>query len=353
MDEIVIKVPARICFFGDHQDYLGLPVIAGSINRFITLRANPINENRFQIELKDLNRMENIDLSSSFNKVPKDDYFRSGMAILIDRGFKFNQGFQIEISGNIPLNAGLSSSSALVVAWIRFLISTQTEISFTYAEIGHLAYEAEVGFFKQPGGLMDQYTIAQQGLLFIDTTTGKTEPLKGALVNLVVAESGIEKKTLDVLKNARNYQEEAIAHVKSKNPDFEIKDALKSDYDNYLDLVPKEYQNHWYAAIHNYHITKEAATILRRGNDLSKLFELMNLHQEILYRRIQNTPDEMAFMMKSAKMAGATAAKTIGSGGGGAMVALVEENKIEDVKNAFMKAGAKTAYEVQLTYPEP
>ncbi|MEM9867554.1 MAG: galactokinase family protein, partial [Bacteroidota bacterium] len=32
---IEISVPARICFYGDHQDYLGLPVIAGTIDRYI------------------------------------------------------------------------------------------------------------------------------------------------------------------------------------------------------------------------------------------------------------------------------------------------------------------------------
>ena len=36
---IYIKAPARICLFGDHQDYLGLPVIACSIARFINLKA--------------------------------------------------------------------------------------------------------------------------------------------------------------------------------------------------------------------------------------------------------------------------------------------------------------------------
>nr|WP_246865822.1 GHMP kinase [Croceivirga thetidis] len=275
------------------------------------------------------------------------------MTILRDKGLTFTRGYHIEISGNIPLNAGLSSSSALVVAWIRFLISTQTEISFTDAEIGHLAYEAEVGFFKQPGGLMDQYAIAQQGLLFIDTTTGKTEQLKGTLGNLVVAESGIEKQTQDVLKNARIFQENAIQEVWNNHPDFEIQKATPVEYERYRNLISEKYQPYWHAAIFNLHITKRAKDYLNKPNsDIRELSYLMNQHQAILENQIGNTPIAMQEMMFNARNAGALATKTIGSGGGGSIVALVDLSKIEDVKNAFIKTGAKDAYEVQLTYPE-
>ena len=46
---IKVSAPARICFFGDHQDYLNLPVIAGTINRYIQIEAEPSKENLFFI----------------------------------------------------------------------------------------------------------------------------------------------------------------------------------------------------------------------------------------------------------------------------------------------------------------
>ena len=57
--------------------------------------------------------------------------------------------------------------------------------------------------------------------------------------------------------------------------------------------------------------------------------------------------------MNSARKAGAFGAKTIGSGGGGCMVAMVSEDTIGAVIKAFLDSGAKTAYEVELTYPQP
>jgi len=351
---IGIRVPARICFFGDHQDYLGLPVIAGTIDRYMELKAKPIQSNEFRLELKDMNSSRTVPLDTNGEKVAPGDYIRSAMAVLREKGFRFKQCYNIEISGDIPINAGLSSSSALTVAWIRFLVAIQEgRIRFTDSDIGRWAYEAEVRFFDQPGGLMDQYTIALQGLLFIDTLHGKTERLKGRLGNLVIAESGIAKRTLEVLQNARSYQQNALNGIKALNPEFKIQDATVTDYEKYKGVIPEKYGRYWYAAIHNYDITQKAKRLLKSENpDLMELGELMNRHQKVLEDYIGNTPREMAMMMDAARKAGANGAKIIGSGGGGCMVAMVDDAHKQDVITAFLDNGAKAAYQVKLTYPK-
>ena len=42
------------------------------------------------------------------------------------------------------------------------------------------------------------------------------------------------------------------------------------------------------------------------------------------------------------------AAKIVGSGGGGCMVAMIKSANIQSIKNAFLKAGAKNVFEVKL-----
>ena len=37
IDKIVSQAPARVCLFGDHQDYLRLPIIATTINNSISV----------------------------------------------------------------------------------------------------------------------------------------------------------------------------------------------------------------------------------------------------------------------------------------------------------------------------
>src|SRR5690606_20288121 len=167
---IEIQVPARICLFGDHQDYLGLPVIAAAIDRYIHISATPNDRGVFAIDLKDLGEGSEISLGEDLEGVEAGDFFRSGLAVLKGEGLCFDTGYDLGISGNIPINAGLSSSSALLVAWIRFLAAVQAgNKQYDDVQIGRWAYSAEVLYFDSPGGLMDQYTIAQGGLLYLDT----------------------------------------------------------------------------------------------------------------------------------------------------------------------------------------
>lgn len=348
---IEISVPARICFYGDHQDYLGLPVIAGTIDRYINISAVPNGTSQFQILLKDIGQNRTIELNDPLKKVDAGDYFLSAIAVLKKYGLVLKQGYTVEIKGNVPINAGLSSSSALTVAWVRFLLTSQ-EFSSEWDDkkVGHWGYEAEVLYFNQPGGLMDQYTIAQGGLLFISTQLGESTKLRANLGRLVVAESGLSKRTLDVLKNARIYGQNAIKSIERQYPEFKMEQVQMEDYERYRHLVPHEFLSHWYAAVHNYRITLEAKKeLLKTISDLKYLGDLMNEHQTILQDKIQNTPVEMAAMMDSARKAGAFGSKIVGSGGGGCMVALVTEETKDRVIKAFLKSGAKHAYEVNIT----
>ncbi len=349
---IKIKVPARICFFGDHQDYLDLPVIAGTIDRYIYFEGVPNTSENLRINLPDIESFIEISLKDKLTTVKKNDYFRSVMAVLKKNRLALTCGFDVTISGNIPVNAGLSSSSALVVGWIRFLIAAAENFkAVSDLQIGKWAYESEVLFFDQPGGLMDQYTIALGGLIYIDTKSGDCTALNSDLGTLIVAESGLAKKTLTVLKNASVYARKAIKVVIEQYPEFDIHASTPEDYEKYFDCVPEKYQPYWYAAIHNYALTLKAKAMLSKSEpDALLLGQWMQEHQYILQHHIQNTPVAMIQMIDAAVAAGALGAKVIGSGGGGCIVAMATPVTKTAVINALLSTGAAAAYEVQLTH---
>ena len=74
----------------------------------------------------------------------------------------------------------------------------------------------------------------------------------------------------------------------------------------------------------------------------------MNSHQNILDKYIKNTPKKMTIMINEAVKAGAIGAKIVGSGGGGCIVAMVEDELKANVIESFIKNGATDAYEVSL-----
>ena len=347
---IKIATPGRICFYGDHQDYLGLPVIAGTINRYIFIKGKPIQSSYFEINLLDFKRSIKVKFSNDPKTIKPGDYFKSVLYVLSKEGIIPNQGYRIDVSGDLPINAGLSSSSSLVVGWIRFLVRAfANEKSITDLQIAKWAVSAEVDFFNQPGGIMDQYTISIGGLLAIDTLKKTYMNLKGDLGSLLVIDSGIPKNTLGVLKDAKLNSHKAIEIIQKKDKTFILLNAKESDYIKFKDCLPSNLHPYWKATILNFMITKRAIKILEKNSkSLNELSELMNLHQALLSNEIKNTPEKIMNQIKQGIKAGAYGSKIVGSGGGGCMVAMVNPDKISKVKNAFLKAGAKDVFEVTL-----
>ena len=120
-NELSVSTPGRVCLFGEHQDYLQLPVIASAISLRISITGRRQKERMITIDLPDLNDSETIDLNEPVNYDRERDYFKSSLNVLLREGYTFSDGFKCNVKGNIPINAGTSSSSALVVTWINFL----------------------------------------------------------------------------------------------------------------------------------------------------------------------------------------------------------------------------------------
>ena len=346
-----VKAPGRICFFGDHQDYLGLPVIAATIDRYIYMEASPKEEKTLSIELLDLDQQENISLDESFDLLPPRDYFRSVIRVLKRAGIHLQQGYYVKIHGNIPIEAGLSSSSAMVVAWVRLLLKlAQPQHCYSDEQIAQWSYTAEVLEFNEPGGLMDQYTIALGGMVCLNTINGSYQRLSAPWESVVIGDSGMKKSTLSILSQAKENAIEALEIVKAQHPSFQLEKAGKTTYLQTEDLLPSTLKPYWYAAIHNHLITQEALSLLNQSTiEMKKLGQLINAHQTILQHQIKNTPSSMIEMMEAASAKGAYGTKIVGSGGGGCFVALCSQDSNNNVIEAIETAGARQAFSINIT----
>ena len=347
---IETKAPGRICFFGDHQDYLTLPVIAGTIDRFIRIKGEPNGKDYLQLKLINFDSEFKIDLKDPLKVLKKGDYLRSSIRVLKRNHIILKKGYNVEINGNIPINAGLSSSSALTVAWLRFLVKAALpDNKFDDKQFARWAYESEVLEFNEAGGLMDQYTISIGGMLYINTLETSYKRLKVSMGKIIVGDSGIKKKTQDILQRLKSSATKAIELIKKHNPNFRIHNAKKQDFYDLRKILPFELQPYFYAAVFNHQITQSALLELKNPNcDLNKISHLINAHQDILDKKLNNTPNDMIQMMDAAKSAGAKATKIVGSGGGGCFLAMIDPQDEKKVLNSILSAGAVDAFSVNL-----
>ncbi|UAM96669.1 galactokinase [Polaribacter litorisediminis] len=351
MREITSIAPGRTCLFGDHQDYLGLPIIACAINQHITLKAIENNTNFFQIDLPDIHQKRTIPLNDVEATLKKGDHFIAALKVLKKLNCIPNCGFDIHITGTIPINSGTSSSSALVVAWVQFLIKAFGPQTLLTAEtISQLAFEAEVTAFNAPGGKMDQYSIGLGNIIYLETGDYFSyEVLKAPLSGLIMAASGVPKETISLLKKLKTNSWKAIHEVKKKIPNFKIEEANIENLQLYLNCVSDDLRPYLEAAIGNFDVTQKALVEFRKETlDMVTIGHLMNQHHHYLKNLLKITVPKIDAMIDAALDAGALGAKIVGSGGGGSIAVLSLKNKEKKIINAILAAGAIDAYTVAI-----
>ena len=350
-NNIISIAPARTCLFGDHQDYIGLPIIACAIDRYIRLEAKENNDQSFKITKPDIQVERSINFTDVLDNIDKGDHLLSVLKVLKRYGCVPNRGYDITISGNIPINAGTSSSSAVVVSWVNFLLEAfGADHEITPEFVSQVAYEAEVLEQGSPGGKMDQYSIGLGNVLYLETGDELSyqlihQPIKG----LIIGESGIPKETIGVLKELKEGVWLAIRKVEEVFEDFDIRKARISDLDKLLKVLPDELKPYLDAAISNHDITQRALTEIKKVNlDFQKIGSLMNEHHQILRDELKITVPKIDDMIDAAINSGAYGAKIVGSGRGGSIVVLAPEGNEQDVIDAIVKAGGKAAYKVNV-----
>jgi galactokinase len=342
--KIISSAPGRICLFGEHQDYLGLPVIAAAISLRISVEGEITNNELVHINLPDINADESFTVKGEIRYKKERDYFKSCVKVLQRNGFTFSKGMDCFVNGEIPINAGTSSSSALVVSWINFLakVSDQNK-RLTDKEIAELAYEAEVLEFSEPGGMMDHYSSALGGVIYLESfPTIKAHKIKPLQDVFVLGNSGEPKDTKTILKRVKFQVLDIIKDLGRKYSDFSLQECSLEDIEIYSRELNNDQKELLAATIKNRDITQQARKVLKASKvDLNKIGILINQHQAILRESLNISTMKIDKMIDAALDAGALGAKINGSGGGGCMFAYAP-SKYEEVGRAIERAGGKS-----------
>jgi galactokinase len=344
-----ISTPGRICLFGEHQDYLGLPVIAAAISRRVSMIGESQNERKIEINLPDIGKNVSFLIEDKIPYVEKRDYFRSGVNVLQKMGYTFSKGIKCEVTGNIPINSGTSSSSALQCTWIHFLLKMcdqQPEIS--QKEIAEISYQSEVIEFDEAGGMMDQYSTAVGNIIYLESEPQiNIEFLNPKIGSFVLGDSLEPKDTQKILSWVKFEMLDIINEIKKINPDFSLHTAPADSIDQYSPLFDSQHFNLLKGNISDRDLLIEAKALMKQNEfDHERFGKLLNIHQDSLRDAKKVSTAKIDRMIEASLKAGALGAKINGSGGGGCMFAYAPNNP-EKVAEAIEQQGGK-AYIIDL-----
>lgn len=303
---ITAHAPGRICLLGDNVDLIEKPVIAAAINAFLKITLQHREDKRVILKAEDINFQEEFMLGEILKLESPLKYLEAVTMRLKDN---IPNGFQAVINSEIPVSAGMSSSTALCIAFIRVL-SVAFNFQLETSEIAELSYLIEREDLNIECGRMDQYAIAYGGVSYINTSNNPgVENIPVDSLPVIVADT----------QDAHNTQE--VQEM--------LQDRLRANDKVLIDSLLR------------------VSSLVGRGKDallngdLESLGVLMTEQQK--EENIMGTATErLNFLSETALGAGAWGAKQMGAGGGGCIVALCPPEKKAAVQESLKALGAPT-----------
>jgi len=351
--EVIARSPGRVNLIGEHTDYNDGFVLPAAIDRAIEFGARRRADNvvhAYSIDFQD-------ETEFSLDAIEKDDqhswsnYLRGVLKFLQEDGHRL-AGSDIAFGGNVPREAGLSSSAAVEVGAVALSMKL-FNIELGPLEVIRLARRAENEFVNVPCGIMDQFVCAlgkRDHALFLDCRdlTYRHVPLSGR-VKIVVCDSGVRRALAASEYEIRLRQcRQAVAQLGTTGL------AVKSLRE--IDLTDLEVASHSLTEVllkRARHVVSENGRVLKavrdlENGDLESFGKLMIASHESLRDDYEVSCKELDVLVELAlKQPGVLGARMTGAGFGGCTVNLVRAGAAqpfaEAVKEGYHNATGLSA----------
>lgn len=355
-DFVRVSAPSRLCLFGEHQDYLGLEVVALAINLRFRASVTARDDGKLSVRVRDssiralgqanVEKMYEetvIDLTQPIRYVGPRDYIRSAVNLLVREGVGLWPGYSVVLDSEIPIGKGMCSSTTMVMALIKGLMEAAEAPGRNDPDaLADMGFRAEVVEFGEPGGMMDHYTAAYGRLVnlsFYDGVRPSRLPMRipGCFV---LFDSLHDKDTIKVLAEAKKPVLEALEllnpyGVHSVRDFYDIPERL-----SVLQKLDEERRGKLFASIDNYAVLREAVWMLRtRRFDEARFGQMLTRHHENLRDGLGISSPEVEAILAAAMKAGALGGKINGSGGGGCCFAYCRDEDADLILQSVQEMG--------------
>lgn len=309
---VVASAPAKTILFGEHFVVYGEPAIVLAIDKRVYVRVENRDDSRLHVYSSNLNLsgyFENgafkIEQGDAKEAIAKFEPVKQTIEKVLEKiGQK--KGLNVEINSTVPVGAGLGSSAAVVTACAA-ATGAILGVNLSKEDVFRIAYEAEKTVHGTPSGI-DPAISTFGGTLHFQMDTG-FKPLDVTTdLPLVIGDTGVERSTRFQVEKVRNMVEK---------------------YPRIFESIMKAARE----------VVLRAIDAFKR-NDLETIGSLMNINHALLYG-IGVSDESLEWLTNAARKAGALGAKLTGAGGGGCMIALAKDEKLEQVSEAIQRAGGR------------
>jgi mevalonate kinase len=294
--------PGKVIILGEHAVVYGRPAVAV-----------PVSEVRATAQIESGKARQGLlvvapDLGHSIPVFDKDDghplsqIVRNTMRLMKQ---SLDQDLTVTVTSTVPIARGMGSGAAVSTAIVRALAEHFNHWLPSQA-VSDLVYEAEVLYHGTPSGIDNAVVSFEKPVYFVRASTCQVFWV-GKPFLLVIADSGIESSTKDVVADLRNRNR--------LDPDY---------YEPLFDGAGA--------------IAKAGRKAIELGYHV-ELGRLMN-ENHLLLQQMGVSSDRLDRLVAAARQGGALGAKMSGAGWGGNVIALVTPESRGCVDMMLRLAGA-------------
>ncbi|MET3811801.1 galactokinase [Arthrobacter sp. UYEF3] len=343
------RAPGRVNLIGEHTDYNEGLVLPFAIDRATTVAVRLRTDRTVRLASAfgaadpvefDLDTF-NPDSATGWSAYP------AGVAWELRQAGVSLPGFDLYVSSDVPVGAGLSSSAALECA-VALALSDLCGAGLAHAQLAEVGRRAENNVVGAPTGIMDQYASmlgAADSAVFVDCRDGSSRhiPLdlnNAGLVCLVIdtkvshahADGGYASRRNSCVRAAANLGVKALR-------DLTVIDLPRAE----RTLDEEAFRRVRHIVTENQRVVRTAELLVSEGP--YAIGEILNASHHSMRDDFEISCPELDLAVEAARANGALGSRMTGGGFGGSAIAFVPATDAEKVGYSVETAFAARGYQ--------
>jgi galactokinase len=335
----VIASPGRINLIGEHVDYNHGFVLPAAIDKYMYVAVSKRSDHQIVMHAADIqqNYQTSLDNASQRSSLDWPNYVL-GVAHELKKDGHTISGFNILITGNIPVGAGVSSSAALECATV-FSLMHLFDINISKQTMVQIAQRAENNFVGVNCGVMDQFASMfgkADHVIKLDCADLSYTyfPFKLDGISIVLFDTFVKHSLASSEYNTRRQEcETGIAALRQQFSITSFREATLTMLDAVADTISSDVYSRCRYVIEEIARMESACNHLLAGEidafgarmyethtGLSKLYNVSCPELDLIVENCKNDPAIIG-------------ARMMGGGFGGCVIAIVQATELETVYN--------------------
>lgn len=346
--QVYSSAPGRINIIGEHTDYNNGYVLPAAIERRTHLLWAPRQDHEVLVFSENINEggkfnLKNLRPGSGRSWLK---YVEGVFWVLKEAGENLT-GAEILIQGDVPLEAGLSSSASLEIGLLKGLL-TLIKKEYPPPVVAKLGQKAENEYVGVRCGLMDQFiaVLAEPSTaLFLDCETLNFEyvPLRLNKENLVflVYDTQVPRQLASSKYNERRLESQQAREFLEKRGFPSTKTISLEQLESFQkEMNPVLFRRVKHIVTENQRVLMARKALER--DDFSTLGKLLFAsHSSLKIDYEVSCPELDLFVDTAMKVPGCLGARLVGAGFGGSAIALIKQDAVETLIDEARREASK------------